>query len=228
MDTLIKLVADLIKVPLSNWYKGLSETTKFIVNEIVVVVVSCCSFFFILSYSLDKFDERKSERHTEGTIQRIDVQSDIMNNLRWLITQTECKRAFVIEMHNGVNNPSGLPYLYGEMTYEETNDSIPYIADMYQKITLSTYKIGVFVHQKYEWFGTLEEVMHQDKKLYNILKNNNVTHFGVITLSKHKCDVGFLIVTFTDKTISDERKKHIIGCLSKYGNYIANDLTLVQ
>ena len=65
MDTLIKLVADLIKVPLSNWYKGLSETTKFIVNEIVVVVVSCCSFFFILSYSLDKFDERKSERHTE-------------------------------------------------------------------------------------------------------------------------------------------------------------------
>ena len=52
-------------------------------------------------------------------------------------------RVSVLEMHNGKENPTSLPFLYCDMTYEETRDHVPYVAEEYEDFSTNVY--GSFV-----------------------------------------------------------------------------------
>lgn len=231
MNSLLSLLSDCIKAPLKNWYHSLSDRTRSIVDKIVVILVSLCIFLaaesYLVQHSLRDFDAMKTETHEEGTAQRMDCQASIYNNLQNLLVQTNAKRACIVEMHNGVNNPSGLPYLYGEMTYEQPAEGIPFIGDSFQKVTLSTYKMGLVIHNKYEWFGNTEQLKNVDNKLYSYLKATDVTYIGVIALHSKKCEIGFLILTFSKAEMSTEEQHQIAILMAQYANYIAPDLTMV-
>src|ERR1039458_6090126 len=56
-----------------------------------------------------------------------------------LLVQSGADRAFVIEMHNGTDNPTGLPFAFGDMTYEKLrSDSSESILNEYNRMNLSS------------------------------------------------------------------------------------------
>lgn len=231
METIAKELIGFVAVPISNWYKGLSDKMRTFVNNAVTILVGVGLFWgvstYVISTRLAEFDEKKTEIHENGTIQRIDAQTSVYNNLQLLMSEVNCKRACVIELHNGVNNPTGLPYLYGEMTYEHCADGNPFIADMFQKITVSTYKMGIYMHHHYEFFGTTEDLKDIDKKFYSVVKAQGSNYIGVVSLhNKNKIEIGFLVITFDCEKMSEELQRSIIFKMAKYGNYISSDLTM--
>ena len=66
----------------------------------------------------------KDRLHDIAMERRQEIKPLIDNVLMSALNQLNADRVFIIEMHNGTNNTSGLPFLYGEMTYETVADDI--------------------------------------------------------------------------------------------------------
>ena len=66
----------------------------------------------------------KDRMHDIAMERRQEIKPLIDNILMSTLNQLNADRVFIIEMHNGTNNTSGLPFLYGEMTYETVADNI--------------------------------------------------------------------------------------------------------
>lgn len=82
-----------------------------------------------------------------------------------LLVETGCDRAYVVEMHNGTDNPSGLPFVYGDMTYERTlTDSIQSIIQETKSLNLSLYPMATYLMTYKTFTGTMEEAKELDKR----------------------------------------------------------------
>lgn len=157
------------------------------------------SYMFWLGTNQDKVLERvldkKNIEHARMIEHRKKVEPQVKLYLKQLLLETNSDRAFVLEMHNGTNNPSGLPFQYAEMTYEEVTDGTQHIDEDYRSLNLSRFDFPTYLHKKKIWIGSIEELALVDERLAQRLKNNDVTYAGFVLLRDDESELGFLGVT---------------------------------
>ena len=69
--------------------------------------------------AMKRSEEAAKRHHAELVTKRFEVSPLISNELRRLLIALDADRAAILEMHNGTNNASGLPFIYGDMAYED-------------------------------------------------------------------------------------------------------------
>lgn len=125
----------------------------------------------------------------------------ISKNLMGLLYQLNADRAFIIEMHNGKENATLLPFVYFDMTYEEVNEgrNIPYIADSFINMNISYFKLPQYLATNVFFIGDKEELFKLDKKFGNRFEETEGEYLGIIMLKSEGVNIGMLGVAFNSK-----------------------------
>ena len=115
-----------------------------IVKGLFLLFLAGYVVFFALNpkYLLERVTTIQTEQHDNLVRSRLAADSDIRLILSKTMHNTNADRAWLIEFHNGNKNlTTGLPFLFGSMRIEETQDSIPNVDEDYADFSLSKYKL---------------------------------------------------------------------------------------
>jgi hypothetical protein len=109
------------------------------------------------------------------------------------------QRCFIIELHNGKTNSTGLSFNYGSLTYEHTADSVSSIMEEYIDFTIDRYQLLSYVYENGHWEGSTEEMRIIDHKLSMRLESNDSYYICIATIFGVKSEIGFLGITYNKK-----------------------------
>jgi hypothetical protein len=105
-------------------------------------------------------------------------------------------RVYVIEMHNGTNNTAGLPFIYGEMTYETTRNGIEHIDEDYVSVNLSRFDFPMFLEEHHMFFGDIEALSKVDEKLAMRMSANGVTFIAIMAMHGANNELGYFGISY--------------------------------
>ena len=135
-----------------------------------------------------------------------------------------CDRAAVFEMHNGKDNPSGLPFLYIDMTHEEVRDGVKELDDECDNLNIARYRIMSYLWENRIFAGTIDELKAIDNKF--VLKAcDNDTKKVVLVMLKTTEDMGVMELAFNNEEL-DMGKAEVLGKLLDYVQPISNWLDI--
>ena len=192
-----------------EWAKKYSFIDMF--KGLFALIVSAAVLFIFLnpSYFLERYEQFKEKQHTAEVDKRLEISPKINFILEKLLVSTRCDRAFLMELHNGTNNLNGLPFLYGDLTYEQvSNDELDYISDFYVNVPLARFPITQKLFEDGYWYGTVDELANIDKRLASRIKINNGSWIALILLKGQEHYLGVVGVSYTD---SAQVKKETVG-----------------
>lgn len=180
---------------ISNYgFKKLFQALGFI----IIVVMSFIVIRAITEQEIvDKMLAEKITIHNEGTEIRTRINPEVNNLLTRMIYEMDCDRAIALEMHNGKENPTGLPFLYCDANYEETRDRTPYVGDEYINLNMSKYSFPTYLYEHTYYIGSVEDLYAIDKKLAMRLEANETKYIAVI-LMRTTVDIGFLMISYVE------------------------------
>lgn len=166
-----------------------------------LLLISSIVFFVMFinaidnQHIIDDFVEKNITDHDYASEIRKEIQPKISKTLIKMLYTMRGDRVSVIEMHNGKENPTNLPFLYCDMTYEETRDRVPYIAEEYENLNMSKFSFPSYLYENRFFVGTIEEIFEIDKKLAMRLETNDVKYVGIVLIHTN-VDIGFLMVSY--------------------------------
>lgn len=196
----IRLIESVQKFGMKKILKAFSVFLIFIVLMLLYNIVNNDKVTNIVIKKL-------SEQHTTATEQRKEASPSIRYSLSKLQQQTKADRAFVIELHNGVSNPTGLPFLYGEMTYEEMCDSCTSVSDEFSKLNVGNYELFDYMYCRYFFYGTIEQLKEIDKKIASKFESNNIKYVALIIIKSNQIEIGFIGITYSTNQPAIELKE---------------------
>ena len=147
--------------------------------------------------------------HDEAVNARREIKPVVDSLLASTITALKCDRAYVVEMHNGTNNTAGLPFIYGEMTYEETNGSTYHIDEDYVRVNLSRFSLPLFLETNHIFCGTIDDLRVIDGKLAQRLSSNDVVYLALITMHGINNELGYYGISYCNNSAPLDRNKII-------------------
>lgn len=133
-----------------------------------------------------------------------------------LLIDTGSDRAFIVEMHNGSNNPTGLPFVYGELTYEQVVDNnTPLVAEEYGVFNLSRFSFVNYIYKNKLFKGNINELNKIDHKLATRMGQNDVKYSYIVSLTGSNVAIGFLGVSYIDKDVKNSMDGKVIDASQK-------------
>lgn len=189
-----------------GWLEKLARLEKKygffgIVRLLLLILMLGYVIYFISNpeFLFNKFSEMHDKRHSELVTSRLHADSEINTILVSLLYHTGSSRTWVIEFHNGSSNlASGLPFLYGSMTYEAIVDDVYSVLDEYSDFPLSHYPLITTMLGEGYWYGAIDELKPIDTKLYHKFVANGVTNAALLTLYSGEKLLGVLGITYCD------------------------------
>lgn len=145
-------------------------------------------------------NQEKEEEHINDIEKRRKIQPQIDATLKSLLISTKADRAFIIELHNGSNNVNGIPFLHGSVTYEKSADGLEMIDEEYQNLSLSRFEMATYMHENFDFIGSIEKMKTIDKKIASKLAANEVKYIAVSTLHNGKNEWGWFGVMYNRDT----------------------------
>lgn len=140
----------------------------------------------------------KANEHDKAIEYRKSIAPDIRIYLKDLLASSGADRAFIIEMHNGTNNINGLPFMYGEMTYEEVTPGTEHIDEDYTNINMSRFCFITYLCDNYSWNGSMDSLITIDDKMALRMKSNGVQYaFFKCLYGSNGKEIGFIGITYT-------------------------------
>lgn len=191
----------------------------FLVGSVV------CFVMFINAVDNEKIIEewirREPEIHDVGSKIRKEVTPKVVKSLTKMLYTMNGDRVSILEMHNGKENPTSLPFLYCDMTYEETRDRIPYISEEYEDLNMSKFNFPSYLYENRFFIGSIEEIYTIDKKLAMRLELNDVKYVGIILIHSN-VDIGFLMVSYlSEPTLTkDQIYANLTYYVQEVGSYL--------
>lgn len=196
-----------------------------IIKSLVILLMLGYVVFFATNptYLIEKIGSIQEATHRDAISKRIESDKNICLILEKLKAKTDADRAYLIEFHNGGKNiGSGLPFLYGSMTTETTNDSIAGVEEEYANFNLSLYPLLLKTLSDGYYCGTIESFKEADVKLYYKMKSNSVNELALLVLYNGEDPLGILGLSYWgDKKMSERCGIEI----RKAGTQIAGALT---
>lgn len=114
-----------------------------------------------------------------------------------LLIQTKADRAFIFEMHNGVDNPTGLPFIYGDMSYESiAKDTLTSLINDYQRINLSIVPMATYIFKNKKFVGTVKELDSIDHRMANDIGYRNVKFIVLYSIRTIDVEIGLVGITY--------------------------------
>ena len=167
--------------------------------------------FFALNpkYLLERVTTIQTEQHDNLVRPRLAADSDIRLILSKTMHNTNADRAWLIEFHNGNKNlTTGLPFLFGSMRIEETQDSIPNVDEDYADFSLSKYKLIAKVLDEGFFYGNIKDVQSIDKRLYYKFQSNDINEIALLTIYNEDKPAGIVGLSFCNNKQMD---KQLVG-----------------
>lgn len=214
----------------SQFIKWLGEMLTLITNhgfwKIIEAVVIIC--FGISMFTIFLNPDKVFEAFTEWRDNRAAANREfrkvndplIRTDLQNVIYKTDAIRASVMEFHNGKENPSGLGFLYADMTYDIYREGYVSVVNQYQDVNLSWLNIPTILYENGYWYGTVEELIKIDPKLGTTMKSNGTAWVSFLLLSGSR-ELGILVLSFDHEP---KDKQHIGRDIRKLGITIAAKL----
>lgn len=167
--------------------------------------------FFALNpkYLLERVTTIQTEQHDNLVRSRLAADSNIRLILSKTMHNTNADRAWLIEFHNGNKNlTTGLPFLFGSMRIEETQDSIPNVDEDYADFSLSKYKLIAKVLDEGFFYGNIKDVQSIDKRLYYKFQSNDINEIALLTIYNEDKPAGIVGLSFCNNKQMD---KQLVG-----------------
>ena len=217
-----------------SWYssivKLISEHGMWkMLQALGLIVISVFFLMFANALNNEEIIEqwliKNDDVHTEGTNIRNEVSPKVNNVLLKMMYELNADRVSVLEMHNGKENPTSLPFIYCDMTYEHTRDRIPYVSDEYEDLNMAKFTFPYYLYEHKLFIGSVEEIYTIDKRLAMRLEMNNVKYVAIIYV-RGSNDIGFLMVSYMDvPNVSNERiHDAMIYYVQEVGSYLDYDV----
>lgn len=160
--------------------------------------------------------------HETQNEKRAKIDPYVREYLLKLLNEINCDRTYILEMHNGVSNPSGLPFRYCEMTYEELNKNTEEVSDQYDKVNMSKYPIFTYLNERGLFIGSIDELGKIDSKISCRMKMNGTKYMAFKIINGHQTPLAILGISFCNDSIKTEHEKlEIISAMANYGDKIS-------
>ena len=182
-----------------------------IVKGLFLLFLAGYVVFFALNpkYLLERVTTIQTEQHDNLVRSRLEADSDIRLILSKTMHNTNADRAWLIEFHNGNKNlTTGLPFLFGSMRIEETQDSIPNVDEDYADFSLSKYKLIAKVLDEGFFYGNIKDVQSIDKRLYYKFQSNDINEIALLTIYNEDKPAGIVGLSFCNNKQMD---KQLVG-----------------
>lgn len=190
------------------------KLTKYVLGLCVwiMMIVAAVNYMTIFEWVQDKATEIIDIRHDELTAYRIKIGPEIENILHELAIEGNGTRAFILEFHNGTNNPAGLPFYYMNMTYEWTDIQKTYSgASEWTELLISRFPLVSKCFAEGLYVGCVADVEKIDQSLAYKLKAVDVNYIGCIMLYGKNKPIGILgISTGCEPTTSYDEVKALL------------------
>ena len=151
---------------------------------------------------LDRRKEATTLKHNELVKERFKVGPLISNELKNLLIKLDADRAAIVEMHNGTNNMSGLPFVFGDMVYEEISPNVEYASDEFKNFNLAKLPFVALHYDENTWIGSVDDIESEDPYFAAKLRAVGVNYGAFVVLEGVNGPLGFLTLFFKDE------KKH--------------------
>jgi hypothetical protein len=190
----------------------IEKIVKMITNYGYRKVISALLVFILFVFTIIVFSNQKVIVEKILTEHKKEAQMENANNLQFrvkyvtprvdailykLLAETKADRAWVIEMHNGTDNPTGLPFAFGDMTYEKmSNDTIPSVLVDYDRISLSAYPISTYVIKNKKFVGTTDELRKIDKRMAMRVETNNIHYMAIYCITGMDVEIGWVGLSY--------------------------------
>lgn len=150
----------------------------------------------IISDVFNNNKEKELVAHDAAIRTRRAIRPEIDEILHGALMSLNADRVFIMELHNGTNSMSGLPFIYGEMTYEDAKTGISHIDEDYVSINLSRFEFPIYLKNNRLFYGTIEELSAIDEKLAMRMKSNEATYIAIVSLHGVTNELGYFGVTY--------------------------------
>lgn len=143
----------------------LPEKTLEFIKTICIIITLC-----VVSYNA-YMDSVKS--HKDPTT-RFVVSGAIRNDLTELRKFSGAGKAFVLGYHNGVANFTRIPFVFADMRYEVTADSVEYTSDLYSNVSLDKFQFCEQHITDNIWHGPITAL--NDHRLESVFRRHGVKY----------------------------------------------------
>lgn len=189
------------------------------------IKVEASTFTEALSKSKREIDAENEREHTELVIKRLENGAKLRAELKDLLIRLGASRACICEMHNGTNNLAGIPFLYLDMSYEETIPKVTSISDEFKNFNLSKYPFFNEHIKDLCWIGTIDELEKEDHLLASKVNMYDDSVYGAIMVLRGSDSLlGFLIVTFNEMNNDLPDETEIVTAMCNSAQLITNKL----
>lgn len=167
------------------------------------VILGCVMFTAINVFNIDKtIDETvqnamenremaQNVAHDKAVEKRYENSPKIDQILNEVLYKYGADRVCIVEMHNGTKNVAGLPFIYGEMTYEVCREGVLPVDADYTQFNLSRLSFPTFMFEHNAFCGAMNEVNRIDDKFAERLMVNNSTYLCGYTLHGRDNVIGY-------------------------------------
>lgn len=194
--------------------------------QALLLIVSCVSFFIFINALnnndiIETWIAREIASHNEGSNIRNEITPKVNEILIKMMYELEADRTSILEMHNGKENPTSLPFNFCDMTYEQTRGRIPFVSDEYENLNMSKFTLPFYLYEHKLFIGTIDEIYDIDKRLAMRLEINEVKYVGIIII-RGSDDIGFLMISYLDepKVTYEQIHNSLIYYVQEVGAYL--------
>ena len=145
------------------------------------------------------FESRNTElqmEHDSAVERRRLIKPQIDAMLLDAMNTLKSDRVYIIEMHNGTNNTASLPFIYGEMTYEQTRKNIEHVDEDYLSVNLSRFEYPLYLEKNHFFSGTVDDLSAIDEKLSLRMKATDVTYLAGMAMHGAYSELGYVGVSY--------------------------------
>lgn len=187
---LLKLIDPAIKV-VKNF--GFARTIGYVVMLACVVftAVSLLNIDQTVQNAISSHNKAEIEAHDRAVEKRYANSPKIDKIMSEVLYKYGADRVCIVEMHNGTKNVAGLPFIYGEMTYEVCRDGVLPVDADYTQFNLSRLSFPTFMFEHNAFCGSMNEVNRIDDKFAERLLVNNSTYLCGYTLHGSTNVIGY-------------------------------------
>lgn len=215
---LLKLIDPAIKV-VKNF--GFARTMGYMVMLACVVftAVSLLNIDQTVQNAINSHNEAEIEAHDRAVEKRYENSPKIDRILNEVLYKYGADRVCIVEMHNGTKNVAGLPFIYGEMTYEVCRDGVLPVDADYTQFNLSRLSFPTFMFEHNAFCGAMNEVNRIDDKFAERLLVNNSTYLCGYTLHGSTNVIGYFGVIWCGG--APEETNQLMKDLAAYAQKLA-------
>lgn len=211
---------------LKNLLKGVSIIVVFLIIDITYNLVHNEK---VVNMAVERMERKTKENHEHGAEVRKFVSPKVNQILFKLVYEAEADRAFVMEMHNGKENASSLPFIFYDMTYEEVREDakIGFMEPQFENLSINNYPILEYIADHSSFSGNLEKLKTIDRRFASRLEEEGDSYCVITVIRSSGINIGFMAVTFQHEP-SAEAAEMAHAKLEKYVQDVSSLLDLKE